>query len=190
MRILERARRMMGPRGPRTALLAGAAATLVLAACGKDEPVVVIAWPEMNGAFQYRSLMPVDENGLACVEHGDISISHGGAESFTASGDITLDCWVGHDRIETPSGVVSFSNGTFGSETNKQSWPMSWDGRPSWTYSGEVFWVTPEHMVARGSGTGVIDLPGGTQVTRDFTWTICRRFTYQNDAVEQGCDYS
>ena len=164
--------------------------SLALASCGEDEPVVVIVWPEMNGAFQYRAFIPVDASGLTCVEFGDIVFNHPGASTFTASGDITMRCWVGLDEIPAPSGVVQFTNGTFGSETNRQSWPITWDGRASWTYSGEAFWANAEHMVARGVGTAIIDLPDAAQTTRTFTWAICRRFSVQNDPVEQGCDYS
>jgi hypothetical protein len=163
---------------------------LPLAGCGEGEPIVVVVWPEMDGTFQYRSLMPVDASGLVCVEHGDIVIAHGGDDSFTASGDITMDCWLGSTKIDAPSGVLDFSNGTFGAETNKESWPMSWEGRQSWTYTGEAFWATPLHMVATGSGTGMVTLPDSSQAARDFTWTICRRFVYQNDAVERECDFS
>lgn len=154
MKRIPRVGRIAGP----PLYLAILAFSLALASCGEDEPVVVIVWPEMNGAFQHRAFMPVDGSGLTCVEHGDIVVSQAGGDTFTASGDIDLDCWVGNDAIPTSSGVVQFTNCIFGSETNRQSWPISWDGRPSWTYSGEAFWANAEHMVARGTGTAVIDL--------------------------------
>lgn len=164
------------------------ALVLVTGACG-DEPTVVVEWPDMAGAFQYRAFMPVDADGLVCVEHGDLAIDHPGEDAFTAAADLTLDCWVGDDRIATPSGPVTFTNGVFGDQLPKGSWPMTWDGRPGWTYRGEVFWATDDHMLARGTGTAVIELPGGEEVDRTFTWTICRRFFVQNDPVEQECDY-
>lgn len=176
--------------GRRLAAVALLAVSFAGAACGDDEPVVVINWPAMNGAFQYRSLMEVDQTGLACYEHGDININHPGEASWSATGTVTMRCWLGLDEIPAPAGPLDFTNGTFGSETAKQSWPMSWTGRDGWTYTGEVYWANEKHMLARGTGTGQVELPDGSTVSRTFTWTICRRFTYQNDPVEQGCDLS
>jgi len=157
---------------------------LIVASCG-GEAVDVANYPDFSGSWQYRSILT--QGDIVCTENGELMISHPGQASFSGSAQIQTDCFEGMGFLSSNTETFSISSGTFGDETARGSWTVSFSARPGWTYSGEGFEPTGGSLAIQGSGTAVFDPGDGQTLSVSFPWTICKRFADQSDPVERSC---